>query len=105
MSIQWINITEKTGKLIAIKEVTDTDDLMIINKSGIAIRMPVTDMRVMGRATQGVRVIRIDEKDDIADVAVIPPEDDDLDDEMTENDSPENGTLENNSEETGPSDD
>jgi DNA gyrase subunit A len=69
--VKTINITEKTGHLIAIKEVTDLDDLMIINKSGIAIRMAVTDMRVMGRATQGVKLINLREKDSIASVTKI----------------------------------
>jgi DNA gyrase subunit A len=69
--VKTINITDKTGQLIAIKEVTDTDDLMIINKSGIAIRMRVTDMRVMGRATQGVRVINLKEGDSIASVTKV----------------------------------
>ena len=67
--VKTINITEKTGKLVAIKNVTDDDDLMIINKSGIAIRMAVTDLRVMGRATQGVRLIKVREDDAIAAVA------------------------------------
>ncbi len=69
--VKTINITEKTGQLIAIKEVTDNDDLMIINKSGIAIRMPVTDMRVMGRATQGVKLINLREGDSIASVTKV----------------------------------
>ncbi|MCK4852695.1 MAG: DNA gyrase subunit A [Bacteroidales bacterium] len=69
--VKTINITDKTGQLIAIKEVTDADDLMIINKSGIAIRMRVTDMRVMGRATQGVRVINLKEGDSIASVTKV----------------------------------
>ncbi len=69
--VKTINITNKTGQLIAIKEVTDNDDLMIINKSGIAIRMPVTDMRVMGRATQGVKLINLKEKDSIASVTKV----------------------------------
>ena len=69
--VKTINITEKTGQLIAIKEVTDNDDLMIINKSGIAIRMRVTDMRVMGRATQGVRLINLKEGDSIASVTKV----------------------------------
>jgi DNA gyrase subunit A len=64
--VKTINITEKTGNLVAIKAVTDTDDLMIINKSGIAIRMAVSGLRVMGRATQGVRLIRLNEKDQIS---------------------------------------
>lgn len=67
--VKTINITEKTGKLVAIKNVTDDDDLMIINKSGIAIRMKVDDLRVMGRATQGVRLIKVREDDAIAAVA------------------------------------
>ena len=70
--VKTLNITDKTGRLIAIKEVMDIDNLMIINKSGIAIRMPVTDMRVMGRATQGVRVINIKEGDSIASVTKVP---------------------------------
>ncbi len=69
--VKTLNITEKTGSLIAIKHVTDKDDLMIINKSGIAIRMAVEDMRVMGRATQGVRLIKLNEGDEIAAVAKI----------------------------------
>jgi DNA gyrase subunit A len=69
--VKTLNITEKTGKLISIKNVTDEDDLMIINKSGIAIRMAVKDLRVMGRATQGVRLIRIDDGDEIAAVAKV----------------------------------
>ena len=69
--VKTINITEKTGKLVAIKEVIDTDDLMIINKSGITIRMAVEDLRVMGRATQGVRLIKLSETDEISSVEKI----------------------------------
>ncbi len=69
--VKTLNITDKTGSLISIKNVTDDDDLMIINKSGIAIRMAVKDLRVMGRATQGVRLIRIDDGDAIAAVAKV----------------------------------
>ncbi len=69
--VKTINITEKTGKLVAIKEVIDSDDLMIINKSGITIRMAVEDLRVMGRATQGVRLIRLNENDEISSVEKI----------------------------------
>jgi DNA gyrase subunit A len=69
--VKTINITEKTGSLIAIKEVKETDDLMIINKSGITIRIPVSDLRVMGRATQGVRLIKLDDNDEIASVAKV----------------------------------
>ncbi len=67
--VKTISITEKTGNLVAIKNVGDNDDLMIINKSGIAIRMSVDDLRVMGRATQGVRLIKVREDDAIAAVA------------------------------------
>jgi DNA gyrase subunit A len=70
--VKTIQITNKTGALIAIKAVQEDSDLMITNRSGIVIRMAVSTMRVMGRATQGVRVIRLDEDDAIADVAVIP---------------------------------
>ena len=72
--VKTLNITEKTGKLIAIKGVTDSDDLMIINKSGIIIRMAVSDLRVMGRATQGVRLIKINEGDAIAAVTKVDVE-------------------------------
>lgn len=69
--VKTINVTDKTGKLVAIKEVIDTDDLMIINKSGITIRMAVEKLRVMGRATQGVRLIRLSEDDEISSVEKI----------------------------------
>ncbi|MDQ3049368.1 MAG: DNA gyrase subunit A [Bacteroidota bacterium] len=69
--VKTLNVTDKTGDLIAIKAVTDKDELMIINKSGVAIRMPVNDLRVMGRATQGVRLIRLDDEDQIASVEKI----------------------------------
>jgi DNA gyrase subunit A len=69
--VKTLNITEKTGKLIAINNVTDADDLMIINKSGLTIRMEVSDLRVMGRATQGVRLINIKENDSIAAVTKV----------------------------------
>jgi len=70
--VKTMQVTQKTGSLVAIKAVKDEDDLMIINRSGISIRLPVSDIRVMGRATQGVRVIRLDKEDKIADVTVIP---------------------------------
>ncbi|MFH1936232.1 MAG: DNA gyrase subunit A, partial [Bacteroidota bacterium] len=69
--VKTINITEKTGRLIAIKQVTDQDDLMIINRSGIIIRMAVGNLRVVGRATQGVRLLKIKEGDRIAAVAKV----------------------------------
>ena len=74
--MKTINITEKTGELVAIKNVTDNDDLMIINKSGITIRMGVADLRVMGRATQGVKLINIKDNDSIAAVAKVWSEED-----------------------------
>ncbi|WP_417352631.1 DNA gyrase subunit A [Flavobacterium alkalisoli] len=69
--VKTLNITDKTGKLVAINNVTDADDLMIINKSGLTIRMQVSDLRVMGRATQGVRLINIKGNDSIAAVAKV----------------------------------
>ena len=74
--VKTISITDKTGKLVSIKTVTDTDDLMIINKSGIAIRMEVASLRVMGRATQGVRLINLKGNDTIAAVAKVMKDDD-----------------------------
>ncbi|GER60480.1 DNA gyrase subunit A [Patiriisocius marinus] len=104
--VKTISVTEKTGKLVAIKNVVDSDDLMIINKSGIAIRMAVDSLRVMGRATQGVRLIKVREDDSIAAVAKVMKEDDDV--ELDEEGNPivpvdisesENGTPLANSEE------
>jgi len=83
--VKAMNITEKTGKLVAIKEVVDIDDLMIINKSGIAIRMQVADLRVMGRATQGVRLIKLNEGDEISSVEQIKRFDTDEASEENEN--------------------
>ncbi len=74
--VKTINITEKTGKLVAIKEVGDKDELMIINKSGISIRIAVEQLRVMGRATQGVRLIKLNEDDSISSVEKIEKIDD-----------------------------
>ncbi|WP_405206086.1 DNA gyrase subunit A [Aquimarina sp. LLG6339-5] len=78
--VKTISVTDKTGELVAIKNVTDSDDLMIINKSGIAIRLSVEDLRVMGRATQGVRLINLKGKDSIAAVAKVMHEEDDVED-------------------------
>lgn len=75
--VKTINITDKTGHLVAIKSVTDANDLMIITKNGIAIRLNVADLRVMGRATQGVRLINIQDSDDIAAVTKVDHEDED----------------------------
>ncbi len=72
--VKTINITDKTGALIAIKDVTDKDDLMIINRSGIILRMAVKDLRIVGRATQGVRLINLKANDSIASVAKVEQE-------------------------------
>ncbi|WP_299113694.1 DNA gyrase subunit A [uncultured Winogradskyella sp.] len=101
--VKTISITEKTGNLVSIKNVTDDDDLMIINKSGIAIRMEVADLRVMGRATQGVKLINLKGNDSIAAVAKVMKDDEDeteeVDTEATENqESNEGGTAIDNNE-------
>lgn len=89
--VKTINITDKTGALIAIKDVTDMDDLMIINKSGIILRMAVKDLRVVGRATQGVKLIELKGKDSIASVAKVA---------MDEEEDVEEGGMEENAGET-----
>src|SRR5690554_2216423 len=86
--VKTINVTEKTGSLVAIKNVTDEDDLMIINKSGVAIRMAVANLRVMGRATQGVRLIKVREDDSIAAVAKVMPDDEIAEDILDEEGNP-----------------
>lgn len=73
--VKTLNITDKTGKLVAIQNVTDEDDLMIINRSGLTIRMAVSDIRIAGRATQGVRLINIKDGDAIASVSVVTKSD------------------------------
>ncbi len=96
--VKTLNITEKTGALVSINNVTDADDLMIINKSGLTIRMEISDLRVMGRATQGVRLINLKGKDSIAAVTKVLREDeseieaeiDDPENSGTEFDSTEN---------------
>jgi DNA gyrase subunit A len=88
--VKTISITEKTGHLVAMKSVTDNDDLIIINKSGVMIRMGVSDVRVMGRATQGVRLINIKDSDAIASVTKVPAtaeEDELVNPEATDNGS------------------
>ena len=107
--VKTISITEKTGGLVAIKNVTDSDDLMIINKSGIAIRLGVEDLRVMGRATQGVKLINIRENDSIAAVAKVVKEEEEeiLSEELDHSDTSAHAapsapeTSQENSEETG----
>jgi DNA gyrase subunit A len=75
--VKTMNVTDKTGELVAIKAVTEDNDLMITNRSGILIRMSMDALRVMGRSTQGVRLMKLEKKDAIADVAVVPAGDDD----------------------------
>ncbi len=96
--VKTMNITDKTGKLVAIKDVVDGDDLMIINKSGILIRIAVDTLRVMGRATQGVRLINLRDNDEIAAVTKVKAEDIEEDEEYDENaENVENAeTLDNN---------
>lgn len=91
--VRTINITEKTGKLIAIKDVTDEDDLMIINRSGLTIRLAINTLRVMGRATQGVKLINLRKNDTIAAVTKVQHEE-------PEEENNDNGTEieENNTE-------
>ena len=102
--VKTINITEKTGPLISLKNVSDTDDLMVINKSGITIRIGVDTLRVMGRATQGVKLIRLREDDSIASVAKVSKfeaDEDDIDlletDENINSQQSENLELDSNS--------
>jgi DNA gyrase subunit A len=90
--VKTLNITEKTGKIVAMLDITDSDDLMIINKSGITIRMKASELRVMGRNTQGVRLIKLNDNDEISSIAKI---------EMVE--EQQNANLEN--EKTNPSED
>ena len=90
--MRTLNITDKTGELIAIKDVKDGDDLMIINKSGILIRIAVDTLRVMGRATQGVRLINLRNNDEIAAVTkvnadIIENEDDGEEEVIVNNES------------------
>jgi DNA gyrase subunit A len=93
--VYTINITEKTGRLVAIKEVGDDDDLMIINRSGITIRISVTELRVMGRATQGVRLIKLNEDDRISSVEKIQKiEGERIEGEKPEGEKPEGETTE-----------
>jgi DNA gyrase subunit A len=96
--VKTINVTEKTGELVAIKDVTDNDDLMIINKSGIVIRIGVSDLRVMGRATQGVRLITLKGDDSIASIAKVEHEDED--EEITEDGAVEGTETEDQTPET-----
>jgi DNA gyrase subunit A len=87
--VKTLNVTDKTGHLVALMDVTDNDDLMIINKSGITIRMAVSDLRVIGRVSQGVRLIKLNETDAISSIAKI---------EKMEGEEPENSENQENSE-------
>ena len=89
--VKTLSITDKTGELVSIKNVSDLDDLMIINKSGIAIRMDVADLRVMGRATQGVKLINLKGTDTIAAVAKVMKDDEEIP-EVSEDDVPTSET-------------
>lgn len=91
--VKTMNLTDKTGKLVAIKTVTDQDDLMVTTTSGVTIRMTADSLRSMGRATQGVKVIRLDESSEIADVTVLPRESEEAEvnlEATTSDDTPEN---------------
>ncbi|MDP5000270.1 MAG: DNA gyrase subunit A [Flavobacterium sp.] len=100
--VKTLNITEKTGALIAINNVTDDDDLMIINKSGLTIRMMVSDLRVMGRATQGVKLINIKGNDSIAAVTKVLREEEEivLDENGEISDAETNTDIDSSEEET-----
>ncbi len=93
--VKTINVTEKTGKLISIQAVTDDNDLMIINRSGLTIRTAVSQIRVAGRATQGVRIINLRENDAIASVMAVPHVEEEEVAEIAENASSESGAETN----------
>ena len=99
--VKTINVTEKTGKLIALKNVTDQEDLMVINKSGITIRIGVDTLRVMGRATQGVKLIRLRDEDSIASVAKVSKfESDDLEEDLVDNNEENENLIQDTNSET-----
>jgi len=101
--VKTLNITEKTGSLVGIMDVTDKDDLMIINKTGVTIRLSVDELRVMGRATQGVRLIKLKESDTIASIAKVGREEED-ENAATEDGIENDGTdidINNSADETG----
>jgi DNA gyrase subunit A len=109
--VKTMNITDKTGKLISIKSVTDDNDLMIINKSGIVIRVHVADFRIMGRATQGVRLINLEKRgDEIGSVCKVSVEEEEeekpeLDENLMDTTSDEPLNDESNEEQTTPEED
>jgi len=92
--VKTLNITDKTGKLVAIKTVADDEDLMIMNKSGLTIRMQISDIRVAGRATQGVKLISIKDSDSISAVSVVPKQDEDETPQPTEGTTESAATVE-----------
>jgi DNA gyrase subunit A len=96
--VRTLNVTEKTGKLVGILDVTDEDDLMIINQRGVTIRMSVVDLRVMGRATQGVRLIKLKDGESIASITRVKRDEDETEEnEKTDGgETPDNGTMEDN---------
>ena len=92
-----MQVTEKTGPLVAVTNVTDDHDLMIINRSGITIRMKVADLRVLGRTTQGVKLIDLRGKDYIASITKVPTEDEEAaEGTVQENVVPESNNIEDN---------
>ena len=97
--VKTINVTDKTGYLVALKDVTDEDDLMIITKKGLTIRIPVADLRVMGRATQGVKLINIKDNDEIAAVAKVMHNEDEIEEDAENNEGEANATSQDNTEE------
>lgn len=104
--VKTLNVTDKTGKLVAIKNVTDSNDLIIINKSGITIRLNVSDVRIMGRATQGVRLINLEKRNDqIASVCCVSSEEEDEDNldsvPTPDGDSPETDYIETSIDDLG----
>lgn len=94
--VKTINITDKTGQLVAIKQVTDDNDLMIITRNGITIRLDAASLRVMGRATQGVRLINLKEGEDIGGVAVVSKSEDEEAIAVENTENPDNGPDDNN---------
>lgn len=92
--VKTLNITDKTGDLVGIMGVTDQDDLMIINKTGVTIRLSVDELRVMGRATQGVRLIKLKDSDSIASIARVTKDDTEENEETNENEGGEATTTE-----------
>jgi len=96
--VKTINVTEKTGDLISLKNVTDDEDLMVINKSGITIRIGVDTLRIMGRATQGVKIIRLREDDSIASVAKVTKAEEDATNNNSDNSENDDVNVESENE-------